>query len=215
MDTVKQKVNDFFASHRLRNYKKGEILIRADENPSGIFYLLKGNVKEYAISKKGEEIIVNIFKPGAFFPMSWAINETDNLYYYEATNETAVFKAEKNEVLDFVKSSPDILFDLLSRVYKGTDGFIIRLVYMMSESAYDRLIAELIIHTQRFGRKIKNDTYEVEISEKELAALTGMTRETVSRSINKLKEKNLIKLTKSTLHIYHLNALQTELSTNN
>ena len=84
---AEKKVSNFFKKYKQQKYKKGEILIRADEDPSGIFYIIEGKVKEYAISKKGEEIIVNIFKPHTFFPMSWAINNTKNQYYYETISE--------------------------------------------------------------------------------------------------------------------------------
>ena len=75
---VTETLDIFFSQFKRRDYKKGEILIRADENPTGVLYVTAGNVREYAISSKGEELVVNIFKPGAFFPMTWGINQTEN-----------------------------------------------------------------------------------------------------------------------------------------
>lgn len=81
-EALVKKIDAFFTQFKYQKYKKGEILIRADDDPTGIFYLKKGTVKEYAISKKGDEVVVNIFKPASFFPMSWAINNTYNRYYF-------------------------------------------------------------------------------------------------------------------------------------
>ena len=104
---------------RDRKYTKGEVLIRADENPSGVLYLTKGLVKVYCISEKGDEIILNIFQPISFFPMSWAVNDVPNSFFYEAVSEVSLYQAPKNEVLIFLKKNPDVLFDLLQRVFKG------------------------------------------------------------------------------------------------
>ncbi len=70
MSPIEEKVLVFFQHYKKQNYKKGELLIRADDQPQGIFYLKSGTVKVYAISKKGDELVVNLFKPKAFFPMS-------------------------------------------------------------------------------------------------------------------------------------------------
>lgn len=180
-------------------------MIRADDDPPGIFYLKKGYVREYAISKKGDELVVNIFKPFSFFSMSWAINNTPNMYFFEAVTDLGVWRVPKDKALEFIKANPDVLYDLLSRVYKGTDGILTRMTYLMAGNAYARLITELIIYARRFGNPIN-------ISEKDLAASSGMTRETVSREIKKLKDKKLITFQKGKLLIKDISGLEEELT---
>ena len=197
------KIDSFFTNFKHQNYKKGEILIRADDIPSGIFYLKKGTVKEYAISKKGDELVINAFKPFAFFPMSWAFNNTANKYFFEAITDVEVYRAPQDDVLAFIKDNPDVLYDLMKRVYKGTDGLLTRMTYLMAGNAYARLITELIIQAKRFGQT-DNGIIELKISEKELGNRSGMTRETVSREMKILKEKKLVILDKKNLLIPNL-----------
>lgn len=208
---VAQKVANFFKSFKRQTYKKGEILVRADEDPSGIFYLTEGIVKQYAISARGEELIVNLFKPFAFFPMSWAINQTPNAYYFEAETALEVWKAPREEAVNFVKTNPDVMFDLLSRVYKGTDGMLSRTVNLMSGEAYARVVTEIIITAKRFG-KSHNRNIELSISEKELANQAGMARETISREIKTLKEKGLVSFSQNLLVIPDLDRLAQEIN---
>ena len=92
---VKQKIEAFFAQFKHQIYKKGEILISADESPSGVFYLKEGMIKQYLIARKGDELVINIFKPGSFSPMSWAINNTENKFYFEAAMTCEVYKAPR------------------------------------------------------------------------------------------------------------------------
>ena len=205
------KVDNFFRQFKHQIYKKGELLIRADDDPTGIFYLKVGIVKMYLISQKGEEIVLNTFKPISFFPMSWAINSKTNEYFYEAVTELSVWRAPKDEVIAFIKSEPDVLYDLLSRVYKGTDGLLLRMRYLMAGSAYSNLILELIINAKRFGKEINGQIF-LKVSEKDLAAQTGMARETVSREMKTLKDKGLVSFQKNTIAINALNRLEEELS---
>lgn len=207
---INEKIDTFFSQFKRQTYKKGEILVRADDDPAGVFYLKAGMVKEYAISKKGEEVVVNIFKPSAFFPMSWAINDTPNVYYFEAATEAEVFRVPKEKVLAFVTNNPDILYNLLSRVYKGTDGLLTRMVYLMGGSAYDRLIAELLIQAKRFGGKTTKVV--LPISETDLATQSGMTRETISRAMKILKDKGLIVFARNRLVIHDPGKLEEELA---
>lgn len=208
---IQTKLDSFFLQFKSHQYKKGEILIHADKEPSGVLYLKEGVVKQYAISKKGEELVVNVFKSVAFFPMGWAINDTKNDYYYEALTNLEVYKAPREKLTDFLKNNPDVLYDLLARIYRGLDGLFTRMTYMMSGNAYDRLITEILIQAKRFGKNKEHGDVELHVSEKELAAQAGMTRETVSREMKILKEKGLVTFAKNTLLIYHLERLEEEL----
>ncbi len=211
---VSGKLEEFFKSGKQQVYKKGEIMIRADDNPAGVFYLTKGIVKEYAISKKGEELVVNVYKPVSFFPMSWAINQTPNNYYYEALDEVAVRRVPANEVISFIKDNPDVLYDLVRRLYIGVDGILMRMVYLMSGEAYERVIAELLISAKRYGIVAADEkAVSLDLSEKDLADRTGMARETVSREIKILKDKGLVAFVKNALIITDIVALEHELFT--
>ena len=80
----------------------------------------------------------------------------------------------------------------------------------MSGSAYERLIAELIIIAKRFGEK-KDSQITIQTSERDLASQIGMTRETVSREIKKLRAVGLISFNKKHLIIKDIKKLEGEL----
>jgi CRP-like cAMP-binding protein len=209
-DQVAIKVDNFFIQFKYQQYKKGEIIVRAEEEPQGIFYLKEGKVKMYTISKKGDEIVVNLFRPISFFPMSWAINKTHNRYYYEAVTDAEIFLAPKDKTLAFIKVNPDVLYNLLSRVYKGIDGIFERMSYLMKGNAYDRLITEILIAARRFGAN-DNKKLIISITEEDLASQAGLTRETVSREMKILKDKNLLTFHKRTIVINNIEMLEKEL----
>lgn len=207
---IAKKIDKFFTQFKRKVYKKGEILVRAGDDLFGIFYLKNGHVKQYSISKKGDELVVNVFKPIAFFPMSWAINNTRNRFFYEAMTDLELWIAPKEETIEFIKTNPDILFNLISRVYSGVDGILIRMTYLMSGNAYPRLIIELVIRARRFGKKNIKEI-KIKISEKDLAAESGLSRETISRGMKILKQKKFVTFEKNTLTITNIGKLEEEL----
>lgn len=210
-DKVLAKVHKFFSAYQTHNVKKNDVLIKANENPNKIFYLTSGYVKMYSVSKNGKKFDLNIFKPGSFFPMSHAINNGENLYHYQAITASKIKIAPVDKVITFIKTNPDVMFDLLQRLYRGLDGLLIKIDYAMYSDAKSRIIVELIMQAKRFGNK-KNRNYEVNTSINNLATSVGLARETVSREIKKLKEKNLISIKNKKITINDLSKLADEIN---
>lgn len=207
--SVKKKLDDFFKAHKNQKYRKGEILVRADDDPTGIFYLVDGVVRRYSISSAGEELTINIFRPISFFPMSWAINNTPSAHYFEAMTRVEVFRAPKEEVLKFIKENNDVMFDLISRIYHGLEGYMMRMEYLMAGNAQARLITELLIFARRFGKLQGNKIIvDLKVTEKDLASQSGMTRETVSREIQKLRQMGVIDFKSNQITINDLEQLE-------
>ena len=209
-EIIKRKLENFFTQFKHLTFKKGEILIRADDDPTGIFYLKQGTIRQYSISKDGEEQTLTIYKPIAYFPMMWAINNTHNSYYFEALTDSEVFRAPKDAVLEFIKKEPDVLYDLTSRIYSGMHGLLSRMEYLLFNSAYNKILFTLINNATRFGR-IENGQIHLHMTHKDIAAFSGLTKETISREIKKLEEKGLIKNQNQLLIIQDLKVLENEL----
>lgn len=211
--TVKDSVDDFFKNYPAKNIEKNQILIHAGDTPSHIIYLESGRIQQYDISSKGEVVVVNIFTKGAFFPMSMAINQTKNQYFFETLTDVTVRKAPNEEVVAFVRENKQVAFDLLSRVYRGLDGLIRRMAHLMGGSAKSRLLFELLIECKRFGQEKSDGSITVRVSETELASRTGMTRETVSRQIHDLKREGLVSVSRGTLTVFNVDKIQNILGT--
>jgi len=189
---LKAKVAAFFEKYPLQIYNKHELLLHAEEPISSVFYILDGRVSQYDIAPNGNEVVVNVFKSGAFFPMSSAINDIENHYFFESSLKTKVRVAPKADVVRFLHENQDVLFDLLARVYRGVDGVLRRMAHLMGGDAQTRLIFELLNATSRFGELQPDNSILVHLTETDLAKHSGLARETVSRLLQDLKAAGLI-----------------------
>jgi CRP-like cAMP-binding protein len=148
---------------------------------------------------------------GAFFPMQWALTAMSNKFFYVAESDIEARVAPPEPVINFLKENPDVVLDLLTRVYIGVDGLLGRMVQLMSGSAQSRLLYELLIECRRFGEKAADGSCFIAINESELAARAGLSRETVSREMQKLSRNGLVHVSHSGILIERLDELERKL----
>lgn len=209
-----RKLESFFGKFKRLEYKKGEIIIRADDEPQGVYYLTKGLVTEYLISRKGNEVLLEAYIPTMIFPMSWAVNGKENIYYYEALEDSEVLRAPREQFISSLRNDPDIVFAGLQRAYDRVDDLRIRMAYGLSGDAYARVVQELLLVAWGIGLKdpASGAVRIPNFVEKYSAARTGLTQETVSREMKKLKAKHLLTFQHNGLVIRDLRLLENELN---
>lgn len=191
---VATKIVAFFSDKEEDVYRKNEIITFAHQEPQGVAYIVEGLVEQYDVTPEGNKVTVNIFKPGSFFPMSWAMHKNPNEYFFAAFTEVRVKWCSPDVAVRFLKDNPDVMFDLLSRVYVGTDALLKRLVLAASGIASSRLVFELLIEAHRFNGPIEGGKKTVKVRQNSLAARSGLARETISRELHKLEAEGLLTL---------------------
>lgn len=195
MDPDKTKdFETFYQQFITRNYKKGEMLIRADDDPQGIFCLTKGYVRQYTISPAGNELSLHILSPISYFPMVWAINGTPNVYFFEALTAVEVGRAPREQVVNFIKDKPALLFALMSELLEDYAETLTRVEHLVFSDAYRRVISILIYIAKHFGQPHKRGIIvNHRFTQADIATLVGVARETASIELFKLEKIGLIK----------------------
>lgn len=202
---VQNKLHSFFSQHPLKTFSKG---MQIPTNNS-IFFLTSGAVRMFSLSKDSDELTLNIYKSNSLFPMSLLLNPKSKRYNYTALSQVEGYFTPINDFNKFIKNNPEVLFDLLKRIYRGLDGFFIRLESLLVRDAYHRVLTQLIIHTKRFG-KLDNEKiiFDWPLTHHELSSQTGLARESVSKEIKKLQNQGLIGYSGKKIFIHDLDKLE-------
>lgn len=216
MNTDKTKeFEKFYKQFQIRNYKKSEMLIRADDDPQGIFYLKKGYVRQYTISKAGYELTLHILRPISYFPMVWAVNGTPNVYYFEALTPVEVGRASRDQVVNFIKDKPTIIFELMSELLEDYAESLKRIEHLVFSDAYRRVISILLYIAKHFGEEnSKGIIVAHRFTQQDIATLVGVARETASNEMVKLEKKGLVKYVDHSMLFESIKELELELSSN-
>ncbi len=213
INTAKTKAFEtFYRQFTVRNYKKGELLIRADDDPQGIFCLTKGYVRQYTISKTGFELTLHILKPVAYFPMVWAVNGTPNVYYFEALTPVEAGRAPREQVVNFIKDKPTVIFELLSELIEDYAESLTRIEHLVFSDAYRRVISVLLYIAKHFGEAHgQGIIVHHRFTQQDIATLVGVARETASNELVKLEKKGLIKYVDHAILLESIKNLELEL----
>lgn len=210
--TVDQKVEAFFSQHKPITFRKKALILRAEEEPHGVYYLKSGYVRMYLISEDGKEVTLNIFKPGSFFSMIWALAGKENAYFFEAVTPVVTHRVNREALIEFLDKEPEVERDLLRRILSGLDGILIRMEYFLAGEASQKVAAVITMLAMRLGEKKKSGELVVAMpmTHQEVANLAGMARETASIELKKLKDKGLIEYAHKVLVVKDLNKVREE-----
>lgn len=199
----------FFSRYTHLTYEAGENIIRAGDTPRGMYYLEKGVIYMVYHTIDGHEQILNIFRPPCFFPLLHIFTDAPNEYSFEAKTDVSVWRAPIDETVSFIKQNPDVMFDLTSRVFQGIAGQLEEKSALMHGTSRDRLAATLKILTRRFGTSTNGSrTITLKLTHPELAQLSGISRETVTRELGTLKDEGIIRVNKGSITVLDLTKLE-------
>jgi len=183
--------------------------LRAGDPPLGCFFLKKGFVRVYSVSRNGEEFTSIIFKRGDIFPIIWAINNAPNDYYCEAMTACVLARAPREEFIKFIKDNPEVNFDLTSRTLVRLAGLLRRMEYLVFGNADDKVASILLICAERFGKQDGDRvTIEVPLTHSDIASLVGLSRETASIEMKRLEDAGLVGHSGRLLQVLNLRRLK-------
>ncbi len=205
----RDKIRAFFYSHTRMQFKKGEVIIRPEDEPSGIFLIEWGFVKAYTITKYGEENLMLVRGSGSVFPLIWAFTGEHRQVSYEAMEETSVWRVSKSDYIEFLDKNPDvnpIILDMVVEAYRLHSERVITLSY---RTARERIVSFLLVTANRFA--VEKDGIQIIMApfrQTDIASSVNATRETTSRELNALRKKGLIKNIDGKIALCDLPALE-------
>jgi CRP-like cAMP-binding protein len=192
------------------NYRKGEFVIRPGENASGIFYIEKGLVKAYDITKYGEENMLIVRKDGEMFPLIWAITSQDRHIIYEAMVPTTLRLIKKDTFKEFIDSNPQALSELLDMAIEMYRLHSERILNMGYRNVRERLVSFLLTTAGRFGTKTKEGytLLNIPLRHQDIGSSISASRETVGREFQVLERRGLVKTVDGYITLCDIETLQ-------
>jgi CRP-like cAMP-binding protein len=196
------------------HYHKGETVVRAEDVPSGVYFVKEGFIRMDTIFDNGKELTLNIFKTGAYFPLTWAIGRIPNSYDYRALTNALLLRINENNLIQFLKNHPDELFELTRRILTGFDAQINNMKYLLNGVSSRRIAAALLMLIKRFGENNRDKIIiRLPLTHQDIANLAGITRETVSIVLNIFKQKSIISYTHHIITINDIDQLNSQIYT--
>ncbi len=183
----------------VRQFKAKAPIIYQGEVPRCGFYLKKGIVKVYNLHTSGNEQILRFYGPGDFFPLPWLYGKVaTEFYYYEAVEDCEVISVTKQDVDSIIKTDPALSQYVLDSVLSDQTALSLRIISLEQPRANEKLEYTLYYLLYRYGKNIGDEKYVItmNLTHITLANLVGLTRETITTEINRLRKQGVLTYSK-------------------
>ena len=197
-----------------RTIKKRTILLYQGEIPRQAYVVHKGTIKVYRLGRNGDEQIVGFRMPGDIFPETWLFHKTSSaLYYYEAMDDCEIITAERTVLMDHISSSPDLEDKLLNYFINSHAAQLLQITALEQSRAADKLLLMLHYLLFRYSQETSPGNYELRfhLTHTIMGNLTGLTRETTSVELGKLRRKGVVSYS-GNLFVIHRDQLTSQLA---
>lgn len=183
-------IEELFSSGRKFSYKKGEIIQRANETPRGVYFLSKGFVKEYTLSRDGSEHLTIVYEPGDLFSVNWIFLDITPNVYRQAHSDAEVYQLQKDDFTAGLAHDTLIQQELLMLMMAQVHMLSSRVENLTFNNAYDKVAYHLIHLAGRFGVPHKNGWFiTLPFRHQQIAESLSMSRETATRMMTKIEKQ--------------------------
>jgi CRP/FNR family cyclic AMP-dependent transcriptional regulator len=188
------KVKAMAERHIFHYYKKDQFIYFPDEPASHIYMIAEGRVRIGHYSEEGKEIISAILTTGEIFgELALAGEERRRDFAQAMDNNTSVCPLSIEDLKELMFDNRELSFKLLKLVGLRLMKLERKLELLVFKDARTRIIEFLKDTASWKGKKVGYETMiQTKLTHKDIAALTGTSRQTVTTILNELKEQNLI-----------------------
>lgn len=185
----------FLKNCRLQHFAKGEIILVQDEIPSTAYYIKKGVVKTYNLTRQGDEKPISFDIQDEVFPVSWVFSKLPYAqYFYEAFTDCELYCVPKQAYVDFLREHPDQLFAVFDYFIGRYMNYQMRINALEQSKASSKVLYTIHLLCLRFGVDQRPNMVKIQLplTQQDLANFMGLTRETTSMELKKLQDKGVI-----------------------
>ncbi|MCX6023739.1 MAG: Crp/Fnr family transcriptional regulator [Chloroflexi bacterium] len=178
---------------RRRRFRNGDVIFHKDDPGSTLYLLESGQVKVYVPTEDGKDIILAMLMPGQFFGELSLLDNKPRSATAAATEETVTLILERDDLFAFLRENPDIalrLLEVIAARLRQTDSLLEDIAFLDIDG---RLAKRLLDLSKTFGQASETGTtIELRLTQEELAAMIGATRESVAKRLGYYRRRGFI-----------------------
>ena len=187
-----------------KTYGKGEAVILEGDRDAAAFFVVSGVLKYFKTSDEGKELIIRIVLPGDTFNDVAILDKGPNPASAEAMSPVLLYVIPANEMEKILKLYPRVIANLA-----GIIAIRARHLFdLVEDLSFRRVLGRIAkILTGYLGDGASPGP---KLTQQEMAAVAGTSREVVGRSLKALQDKGIIRMERHRIVISDSEALKQE-----
>ncbi|MBN1960015.1 MAG: Crp/Fnr family transcriptional regulator [Deltaproteobacteria bacterium] len=175
------------------SFSKNSIIVGQDDHGDALYIIASGKVKVVLYGETGRKMILTTFRAGDFFGEMSLLDGQPRSANVIAIEDTNILKLSREDFVRHLEASPATALNILCEMslrLRRADDIIGNLALL---DVYGRLAHVLIDIAQREGQNTDAGfVIRSRPSQKDLAAMIGTTRETVSRVLSEFQRRGFL-----------------------
>lgn len=190
------QLKQLFQHVHWETFSKNKMIFNEGEKAAKLFFLVRGRLKLYKLSKEGKEQILHIVKAGETFAEAPLFKGARFPAYCQALEKSEVGYINREHLIELIESDSTLAMRMLAilsqKLYLLSD-----LVENLSlKESRDRLLNYLHIQSKKLGGA---KTIDLGISKTVLANMIGTSRENLSRIMATLVDEGILEIKNRTI----------------
>ncbi len=181
---------------RVRSGKRGDVLIRQGDPPTGVYCLLDGAGKLVRTGPKGEEVVLDFLWPGDAFGYAAVLGGTSQQYSMHMTEDGRVLECSSRAITRVLRNSPALAANALRLVARRLEGDWMRLQDLARDRVEQRVARALL-------RLASPKSGTLPVVHQDLADYVGTTPPTLSRILRRWSAQGIVNASRTAIQIRH------------
>lgn len=180
-------------SHNYTEFKKDQFIYFPNDRATHVYMIVSGRVKIGHYLDEGREAVTAILSTGEIFGELALAGEEQRRDFAQAMDSVSICPLSIDDLKELMKEDKELSFKLLKLVGLRLMKLERKLELLVFKDARTRIIEFLKDSASWKGKKIGFETMiPTKLTHKDIASLTGTSRQTVTTILNELKGQNLI-----------------------
>lgn len=203
------KVKKMDEKHEFVRYKRQQFIYMPDDSATHIYMIVGGKVKIGHYLEEGDEVLSAILSTGEIFGELAMAGEEKRVDFAQAMEDTVICPLTIEELKQLMYENKELSFKILKLIGLRIMKLERKLELLVFKDARTRIVEFLKDAAEWKGKKVGFETQiQTSLTHKDIASLTGTSRQTVTTILNDLKEKNLINFNRKQILIRDLDSLR-------
>jgi CRP-like cAMP-binding protein len=194
-----------------RTHPANRVILLENDWGGSVYFIIDGWIKIRTHNVDGKEVTLNIVGKGEIVGEMAALEESPRSTDAITLTTTTISSIPAQDFVNLLKSEP-LAGIRLSQLMAKRLRQLNRRLRLREADSLSRVADTLLFLAEGQGQKSSQGTTIPNLPHRELSSISGLARETVTRSLTKLEKKGLIQRQQETLCIPDLVALERAIS---
>jgi len=190
----------------VRRFKKRQVIFQEGNYPSCLYFIVKGKVKTYILDEDGKELITELAGEGDFLGYAALLDQVRYVDTAEAIGEVELAMIPYHDFEEVLASDVTMRQQVIKLL---TENIEVKEAQLL-KTAYDSLrkkTADALMTVYRKNNIADYMEVGIKFSRGNLAALAGVAKESLARTLAEFRDEQLIEIKKGTIYICDMNKL--------